>query len=607
MTYQVLARRWRPHSFEEMVGQAHVVGALSSALDNDRVHHAYLFSGTRGVGKTTVARILAKALNCEQGVSSHPCGRCSACEEIDNGCFVDLIEVDAASRTGVDDTRDLLENVQYAPARGRYKVYLIDEVHMFSRNSFNALLKTLEEPPPHVKFLLATTDPRKLPVTVLSRCLQFNLRSLPAELIATQLQRILEQEGIGAEPAALKLLARGAAGSMRDGLSLLDQAIAYGGGQVTADSVADMLGTIDHRHVQGLLEALAAEDAKALLAAVAELDTQAPDYTQVLADMLHDLQRIAVIQVGAGVPGQEDPVLSGLSESLSVEDVQLYYQIALIGRRDLPLAPAPRIGFEMLLLRMLAFRPIEPGGRNSRPRSDRVQSVARSVPAPDSKPSTRGSPTVPASTAGGDQGSPSVLAVDDVAAQERRSDGLAARALAAALGSGSPAPEGEKAPVVTTGPGLSQTQVVGSDGALDTDAEPEPVPTAACFDAEGWERLLTELELDGMARQLAAHCLLESIGKGVARVLIDEGCDHLRSESAERRFGEVLGRRFGGPLQLRFKSAALAGETPAGRAAGRAVARQQAAEDAIANDPNVAILRDRFGAVVRPGSITPPD
>lgn len=361
MSYQVLARKWRPRTFHELVGQEHVVRALTNALDRQRLHHAFLFTGTRGVGKTTIARIFAKSLNCEVGVSSTPCGQCAACREIDAGRFVDLIEVDAASRTKVDETRELLENVQYAPSRGRFKVYLIDEVHMFSNHSFNALLKTLEEPPPHVKFLLATTDPQKLPVTILSRCLQFSLKRLPAGMIAGYLQQVLEQEGVAAQPAALQLIARAGEGSMRDALSLLDQAIAFGGGQVETAAVSAMLGSIDRRQVIGLLDALAAADAPGLLRQVAMLDENAPDYAAVLAELLSLLQRIALAQAAPDTLADDEMIdpaeLRCFAELLPAEDVQLFYQIALLGRRDLPLAPDPRGGFEMTLLRMLCFRP----------------------------------------------------------------------------------------------------------------------------------------------------------------------------------------------------------------------------------------------------------
>ena len=360
MSYLVLARKWRPKDFADTVGQEHVLQALINALKTGRLHHAYLFTGTRGVGKTTIARILAKALNCETGVTATPCGECSACREIDEGRFVDLIEVDAASRTKVDDTRDLLDNVQYAAARGRYKVYLIDEVHMLSKSSFNALLKTLEEPPEHVKFLLATTDPQKLPVTVLSRCLQFNLKRMTPRLISDRLSHICDAEGIEVEAAALALLARAADGSMRDALSLLDQAIAYCGGKVAEAATATMLGSIDRDHVMRLMKLLSAGDAKGIIEAIREIDEQFPDYARLLDDIARDLQRIAVFQV-VGTCDSEDELsekeIAELAEAMPVADVQLYYQVAIMGRRDLHLAPDPRSGAEMTLMRMLTFKP----------------------------------------------------------------------------------------------------------------------------------------------------------------------------------------------------------------------------------------------------------
>ena len=385
MSYLVLARKWRPKDFSDTVGQEHVLQALMNALETGRLHHAYLFTGTRGVGKTTIARILAKALNCETGVTAQPCGECSACREIDEGRFVDLIEVDAASRTKVDDTRDLLDNVQYAAARGRYKVYLIDEVHMLSKSSFNALLKTLEEPPEHVKFLLATTDPQKLPVTVLSRCLQFNLKRMTPRLILDRLTYICGEENIEFDSAALALLARAADGSMRDALSLLDQAIAYCGGKIEEAATATMLGTIDRDHVMRLLKLLAAGDAKGVIDAIREIDEQFPDYSRLLDDIARDLQRVAVFQVVGTCDSEDDLSLkeiSELAEVMPIADVQLYYQVAIMGRRDLHLAPDPRSGAEMTLMRMLTFKPAAAETTGSAGGGEAVASAAPKRAAP---------------------------------------------------------------------------------------------------------------------------------------------------------------------------------------------------------------------------------
>jgi DNA polymerase III subunit gamma/tau len=409
MSYQALARKWRPRLFADLVGQEHVLRALVHALDNDRLHHAYLFTGTRGVGKTTIARILAKALNCEQGVSSSPCGECSACTDIDAGRFVDLIEVDAASRTKIEDTRDLLDNVQYSPARGRYKVYLIDEVHMLSRHSFNALLKTLEEPPPHVKFLLATTDPQNLPVTVLSRCLQFNLKRLPVAMIRERLRLVADSESLEFEGPALDLLARSADGSLRDALSLLDQAAAHGGGRLTEHDVATMLGTVDREHAVRLLDAVVAGDGPRILADMADLDERVPDYDDVLGTIALLLQRAAVLQVAPDLDDDEDgltPRARPIANVAAPEDLQLWYQLAVAGRRDLPLAPSPRAGCEMVLLRMLAFRyaapapaSVEtvPAGRGKAATKARSHARPPPVPAETASPAQPGSPPQAAS------------------------------------------------------------------------------------------------------------------------------------------------------------------------------------------------------------------
>ncbi|MCB1864139.1 MAG: DNA polymerase III subunit gamma/tau [Chromatiales bacterium] len=395
MSYEVLARKWRPARFDQLVGQAPVVRALTNGLNSDRLHHAFLFTGTRGVGKTTVARILARALNCERGVSSTPCGECTSCTEIAEGRFVDLIEVDAASRTKVDETRELLENVPYAPVRGRFKVYLIDEVHMFSNHSFNALLKTLEEPPPHVKFLLATTDPQRLPVTILSRCLRFSLRRLTPRELHEHLATIIQAEDIEAETSALERLAQAADGSVRDALSLLDQAIAFGAGRVRLADVESMLGVVPGERVRRLIERLAAADAPGVLALSAELaQSGTVDFTELLGDLAMWLQRMALVQAVPGALGSDVPerdALVALAAAVDPQELQLWYQIAILGRRDLPLAPDPHSGFDMLMIRMLSFRPggvapraeAEPSHTPARPtrpdpasiRSERTQSA----------------------------------------------------------------------------------------------------------------------------------------------------------------------------------------------------------------------------------------
>ncbi len=546
MSYQVLARKWRPRTFDQLVGQEHVLRALIHALDEDRLHHAFLFTGTRGVGKTTIARILAKSLNCEQGVSSQPCGECAACREIDEGRFVDLIEVDAASRTKVDETRDLLENVQYAPTRGRYKVYLIDEVHMFSNHSFNALLKTLEEPPPHVKFLLATTDPQKLPVTILSRCLQFNLRRLAPEWIQDYLQKILMQEHIEAEAAALKQLARAAEGSMRDALSLLDQAIAFGGGKVGDADVRAMLGTIDSQHIFKILQALAEQDGVALIAEVVQLAEQAPDFADVLAELMTTLQHIALLQQipdgWAESMGERDK-LQALAEKLEPEDVQLFYQIALIGRRDLPLSPEPRGGLEMVLLRMLAFRPADASPSRSS-RQPAVSSAGRNY-APVSKSSSESKPE--------SISEPAVVAM-------------------------APLPE----------PDLQK-------------------PSPENDQTNDWHQIVEGLKLSGILQQLAAHCSMHRRDADSICLYLDEAGAPMLNQDRKNQMQEALSRYLGQPLKLSIEVRTGAGETPAKRQQRLQQERQQAAESAIENDENVRSLIDAFDATVNPQSIQPQD
>jgi DNA polymerase-3 subunit gamma/tau len=394
MSYQVLARKWRPKDFGSLVGQEHVVRALKHALEQNRLHHAYLFTGTRGVGKTTLARILAKCLNCETGITAQPCGKCSACLEIDGGRFVDLLEVDAATNTKVDEMRQLLDTAQYAPTRGRFKVYVIDEVHMLSTSAFNAMLKTLEEPPEHLKFILATTDPQKIPVTVLSRCLQFNLKQMPVAAIATHLADVLAKEGIQHEKEALQLIGRAAAGSMRDALSLLDQAIAHGGGAIAADAVRDMLGAVDRSYLLRLLEAIGGGDAAGALSIAEEMRARSLAFDAALQDLAGVLLQIALVQSvpGAAEEGADAERIAGLAAALDPESVQLCYQIALQGREDLPLAPDEHAGFVMTLLRMLAFRPqglasdLPRPTRSAAPEMPRKPAVASSAPETPRKP-----------------------------------------------------------------------------------------------------------------------------------------------------------------------------------------------------------------------------
>ncbi len=558
MSYQALARKWRPRLFADLVGQEHVLRALVHALDNDRLHHAYLFTGTRGVGKTTIARILAKALNCEQGVSSTPCGVCSACTDIDAGRFVDLIEVDAASRTKIEDTRDLLDNVQYSPARGRYKVYLIDEVHMLSRHSFNALLKTLEEPPPHVKFLLATTDPQNLPVTVLSRCLQFNLKRLPVSMIRERLRLVADNEALQFEGPALDLLARGADGSLRDALSLLDQAASHGGGQLTETDVAAMLGTVDREHAVRLLDAVVAGDGPRILAEMAALDERVPDYDDVLGTIALLVQRAAVLQAAPDLDDDEDgltPRARPIANVAAPEDLQLWYQVAVAGRRDLPLAPSPRAGCEMVLLRMLAFRYAPPT----------TELLVR--PGTVSRP-TRSSTPATAS----DAATPSAAAPTKPAA--------AATAPVASTTPAAPAPVTSAAPAASAAPGEA-----GGD----------------------WEDMVEKMGLAGVTRQLARHCSYLGRDAGVVRLVLDPEHEFLATSAQQDRLREALAAYFGAAVRLQLEFARPTAETPAARERRAQAERQQAAEDAIQEDPLVREMQKVFDATVDGDSIRPAD
>lgn len=567
MSYQVLARKWRPKSFETLVGQDHVVRALTNALEQNRLHHAYLFTGTRGVGKTTLARILAKSLNCETGVTAKPCGVCNACMEIDKGRFVDLIEVDAASNTQVDAMRDLLDNAQYAPTAGRFKVYIIDEVHMLSKSAFNAMLKTLEEPPAHVKFILATTDPQKVPVTVLSRCLQFNLRQMAGTSIINHLQDILSQENIQFEPTALHLISRAAAGSMRDALSLTDQAIAYGGQTVNEAEVRAMLGAIDQSYLYQLLEALLASDGSAIINQAKLMEERSISFEAALNDFAQLLHQVAIAQtvpetVADDLPERE--ILLSLAQRISPETLQLYYQIALLGRRDIGLAPDEYAGFTMSLLRMLAFTPNEAYTKASAGKHSQ-SSIAAQHPAPSSSPVSSGTKSAAA------------MLSEQVKSAEKQAT--------AAENANLHIPAG--------------TQVIV-----------ESAPTADFANEQGgsnfngnWRGLVDELKL-GLARELAKHCELVTYDENSIALRVPEAQKHLISPNYQEKLSTAIAQHFGKKIQLKFSIGAT-GNTPAKQISEEKAQAQANAETAIEEDGFVQALIHDFGATIIPNSIKP--
>ena len=658
MSYTALARKWRPKKFAELVGQEHVRRALVNALETGRVHHAFLFTGTRGVGKTTIARIFAKCLNCDTGVTPEPCGVCASCLEIDSGRFVDLIEVDAASRTKVDDTRELLDNVQYAPTRGRYKVYLIDEVHMLSTHSFNALLKTLEEPPPHVKFLLATTDPQKLPVTVLSRCLQFNLKRMPVGQIAEHMKALLEKEGVPFEPAGLRLVAQAADGSMRDGLSLLDQLIAFGGGKAGEEEARAMLGTIARDHVERLAELLGAMNVPELVKCARSLEEFAPDYAQVLEELAGLLVRVAMKQAVSDYEGDDlyaPELLERLAKALSPEDIQLFYQTAIIGRRDLALAPDPRTGFEMTLLRMMAFRPANDAGFAQAPASGAGGASARGGGAssgygaggpgsmgahgaamgshadgPGAQSATASSHAGAAGARAAAQGGSSAAAPGmpvsghaGAAARAAAQAGVGGSAAAAARAAAQAGAQGSaRAPAAApnsspSGGQSSNPKAAGSNPAPATPtgggtqpsspvvAHPSGAPSSSAPGDATWLDILNQAEVQGLPRQLANHCILLGHEPGLVRLGVDPSVKFVRTSSQEEKLAQALSRYYGETVRLEISTASGEFETPA-RAEARASQQElESARQSMETDPAVQGLRERFGATLLPDTVRP--
>ncbi len=589
MSYQVLARKWRPKSFSEMAGQEHVLQALINALDNDRLHHAYLFTGTRGVGKTTIGRILSKCLNCEKGVSSVPCGECSSCTEIDAGRFIDLIEVDAASRTGVDDMRDLLDNVQYAPSRGRFKIYLIDEIHMLSKSSFAALLKTLEEPPPHVKFLFATTDPQKLPITVLSRCLQFNLKNLSAERITEHLKYVLGEEKVPFEEAGLWSLGRAADGSMRDALSLTDQAVGHGGGSITESDVISMLGTIERHFVVDICIAMASQSGEKLLSSVGQMAEHSPDYDAALGDVLSIWHQVAILQtvpeaLDRGVSHFDE--LANLAETVSREDVQLFYQICLLGRKDLPLAPEQRAGFEMVMLRAMAFRPAVNGRPVplKSPPPEVEQSAKKSEPAPTADVSDH-------SAGLAIEGPNESLDADAAVEENKLKETL--EALDIDLLNEAPAVEitnDDKVKLLSDNVTELNTNVSADSKAF------EVVNKVSLneFLPSHWIEVRRQLKIGASLGEIASHCLFTARVDDVLQFIIDDQENSLFDASHQESLGVALSDYFDHPLTVSINSGVAKDETPRAANIRENNERKAAAVERLNADPSVMQFKQLF-------------
>ena len=598
MSYQLLARKWRPANFKQMVGQEHVLQALGNALDSNRLHHAYLFSGTRGVGKTTIARIFAKSLNCEQGISSEPCGECSSCSEVDQGRSVDLIEIDAASRTGVDDMRELLDNVQYAPTRSRFKIYLIDEVHMLSKHSFNALLKTLEEPPPHIKFLLATTDPQKVPVTVLSRCLQFNLKRMSKAQILSQLLYLTGQEEIAADESALVQLASAADGSMRDALSLLDQAIGYGAGQVREDTVESMLGSISLDYLVRLLDALSGQQATALINEARQIIDHNPDYQRVCAEMISLMQQIALYQRDPKLIVDDEPgaeLLQKYSECWSPEEIQLYYQVMLQGRQDLLICPDEAAGFEMLMLRLIAFSPQPAVGDIPREVKKKPELMG-AVAACDTE--IHSSEVMPATR---EATAPELTVLQSVAREFTESE---AAEFNAAESPQAESPQAESPQAES--PQAESPQAEQNVAKPDT-ADPEEAGAGYGSEAEAvldWSMLAYRLGLTGIAQELVANSQLRSHADNQIVLQMPGELYELVNDLNRAEILQALQQKLGVSLRLELTAShGLTGVTPLQAKQQREHDERVSAIAAIRDDEMVKKLQHVFDAELDEASV----
>lgn len=658
MTYMALARKWRPRQFSEVMGQSHVVQALSNALDSGRVHHAFLFTGTRGVGKTTLARIFAKSLNCEKGMSATPCLECSVCTSVEQGNYVDLMEVDAASRTGIDDMRELLENVQYAPTSGSYKVYLIDEIHMLSKSSFNALLKTLEEPPEHVKFLFATTDPQKLPVTVLSRCLQFNLKALQPNQIREQLEKILNAEGIEFETGGLDLLARAADGSMRDSLSLLEQAIAQGAGKVAEEAVRSMLGTVKSQHVDQLLEALIAGDADQGLATVHEMSVYAADFASALDQLLLHLHHVSLAQLAPAALEHKVTDVSkfqAYADSLSAEDVQLLYQIGLLSKRDLALAPDYRSGFEMALLRMLAFKPADSTTQTiSKPVAAEPATPSASQPAAQTSTTQDVPAQAPVTTKPAAQEIPSVAppaAQSEPSAPNKPSASNKPSALNEPLAPTKPStpepvvtptappptnvaepqqpqhqqmqqqpappppepPRFDEPPAHIHEPDVMQGAAAPSNDYNSPQAAPVDMPAPAepqtisvpPASANEWAGIVERLNLNGLVKELAMQMCCDDINADPMLLKLDPDFQYLHNKPREESILNEIRKACGADRNIKLSFEKSVSESPAERLKRLQQEHMEATRDGLVNDPGVQRLMDTFDLTMNEASIKP--